>query len=216
MIIAFMKLLLNIKKYIQIKIYNSVETIQKERETVIKNRIVSVIDCNPNKIWIGKIAQIKGEKYIHIGDGTSFGDGVYLTAWEKFVSIIDGKDIEQKLSPCIMIGRNCCFGAYNHITCTNSVIIGDNVLTGKWITITDNSHGRTDNETLHIEPIKRPLHSKGPVKIGNNVWIGDKATILPGVTIGDGAVIAANAVVTKDVPAYSIVGGNPAMLIKHN
>ena len=46
------------------------------------------------------------------------------------------------------------------------------------------------------------------------MWIGDKATILPGVTIGDGVVVAANAVVTKDVPAYSVVGGNPARILK--
>ena len=58
--------------------------------------------------------------------------------------------------------------------------------------------------------------SKGPITIGKNVWIGDKATILPGVTIGDGAVIAANAVVTKNVSAYNIVGGNPARIIKDN
>lgn len=56
--------------------------------------------------------------------------------------------------------------------------------------------------------------SKGPVIIGSNVWFGDKATILPNVTIGDGAVIAANSVVTKDVPAYSVVAGNPAKIIK--
>ena len=60
----------------------------------------------------------------------------------------------------------------------------------------------------------RFVTSKGPVIIGNNVWIGDKATVLPNVTIGDGAVIAANAVVTKDVPPYSIVAGNPAKVIK--
>lgn len=58
------------------------------------------------------------------------------------------------------------------------------------------------------------LFSKGDVTIGDNVWIGDKATVLPGVTIGDGAVIAANTVVTHDVPAYSVVGGNPARIIK--
>ena len=48
------------------------------------------------------------------------------------------------------------------------------------------------------------------------MWIGDKATILPNVTIGTGAVIAANAVVTKDVPPYSVVGGNPARILKEN
>ena len=56
--------------------------------------------------------------------------------------------------------------------------------------------------------------TKGDVVIGNDVWIGYRAIILSGVTIGDGAVIAAGAVVTKDVPAYGIVGGNPAKLIK--
>ena len=82
------------------------------------------------------------------------------------------------------------------------------------MTICDNNHGTTDFDTLHEAPIKRKLYTKGPVIIGNNVWIGDKATILGGVTIGDGAVIAANSVVTKDVPAYSVVGGNPARVIK--
>lgn len=116
----------------------------------------------------------------------------------------------------MFIGNNCSFGAYNHITCANRVAIGDSLLTGKWVTITDNSHGETDKSTLEMRPQERPITSKGPVVIGNNVWIGDKATILPGVTIGDGAVIAANAVVTKDVPAYSVVGGNPAKVIKRN
>ena len=106
--------------------------------------------------------------------------------------------------------------AYNHITCANKIIIGDSLLTGKWVTITDNSHGETDKVTLGMRPQKRPISSKGPVEIGNNVWIGDKATILPSVTIGDGAVIAANSVVIKDVLAYGVVGGNPAKVIKRN
>jgi len=57
--------------------------------------------------------------------------------------------------------------------------------------------------------------SKGDVNIGNDVWIGNGATILSGVTVGDGAVIAARSVVTKNVPAYSIVGGNPAKILKY-
>lgn len=57
--------------------------------------------------------------------------------------------------------------------------------------------------------------TKGPVRIGNDVWIGARATILSGVTVGDGAVIAAGAVVTKHVPPYAIVGGVPARVIKH-
>ncbi len=57
--------------------------------------------------------------------------------------------------------------------------------------------------------------SRGPVEIGNDVWIGTQSTILTGVRIGDGAVVAANSVVTKDVPAYAIVGGTPAKIIKY-
>lgn len=56
--------------------------------------------------------------------------------------------------------------------------------------------------------------TKGNTNVGNDVWIGNNATIMPGITIGDGAIIAANATVTKDVAPYTIVGGNPATVIK--
>lgn len=99
-------------------------------------------------------------------------------------------------------------------TAINKIIIGDNLLTGKWVTISDNNHGETEWNSLHQEPLSRPVVSKGAIVIGSNVWIGEKATILSGVTIGDGAVVAANAVVAKDVPPYSVVGGIPAKIIK--
>lgn len=58
------------------------------------------------------------------------------------------------------------------------------------------------------------LPSKGDTVIGHDVWLGYDAMILPGVTVGDGAVVASRAVVTKDVPAYAIVAGNPARVVK--
>lgn len=63
-------------------------------------------------------------------------------------------------------------------------------------------------------PLKEELPFKGDTVVGNDVWIGQNVTILPGITIGDGAIIAANSVVTKDVPAYGVAGGNPARLIR--
>lgn len=209
-----MTILHNIKHWLQTKIYHACSNIKEERVKAEKDIMLSSIDCNTSKVRLGSVSQFLGGQYMHISDGTSFGDGVYLTAWDKFLCIKEDKEVEQQFTPCLTIGKNCHFGAHNHITCINNITIGDNLLTGKWITITDNSHGTTNVETLHVDPIKRPLYSKGPVVIGNNVWIGDKATILPGVTIGDGAVIAANAVVTKDVEPYTVVGGNPARVIK--
>ena len=163
-------------------------------------------ECGQGVFFVN-IGMIKCPKFIHIGDYTKFNKDIWLTAW-----------CTQNSSnkPFLKIGSHCAFGAFNHITCANKVIIGDYCLTGKWVTITDNSHGETDYDSLWMPPSKRPITSKGPVIIGNNVWIGDKATILPGVTIGDGVVIAANAVVTKDIPAYSVAAGNPARIIRKN
>lgn len=150
--------------------------------------------------------KIVGSKHISIGDDCFFGKNSVLSAWESHN--------KQRFTPEIQIGDDCEFGEYNHITATNKIIIGNGLLTGRWVTITDNSHGDTDIVNLKLKPTDRKIFSKGPVIIGNNVWIGDKATILPNVTIGDGAVIAANAVVTKDVPAYCVAAGNPAKIVK--
>ena len=87
-------------------------------------------------------------------------------------------------------------------------------MTGKWVTITDNQHGGTDYESLNIMPSKRLLKSKGAVVIGDNVWLGDKVSVLPGVTIGEGAIVAANSVVTHDVPPFCVVAGCPAKVVR--
>lgn len=161
----------------------------------------------PTTVFFEDVELIVGAGRISIGDNTHFSRHLYLTAWDKYSS--SGNLL-------IKIGSGCDFGAFNHITSTNLVEIGDNCLTGKWVTISDNNHGTTTLEDLRQAPLKRSVVSKGPIIIGHNVWIGDKATILGGVTIGEGAVIAANSVVTRDVPAYSVVGGNPARVIKNN
>ena len=165
-----------------------------------------MVECG-HGVHFSKIGMLHSPEYIHVGHQTGFGKDLFLTAWKR------GGKIS---TPYLKIGSHCNIGAYNHITCANKLVIGNCCLTGKWVTITDNSHGGTDVDSLRTAPDKRPITSKGPVIIGDNVWIGDKATILPGVTIGDGAEIAANAVVTKDVPAYSVVAGNPAKVIRNS
>lgn len=150
--------------------------------------------------------RLLGPQYISIGNNVVIGKLITLTAWDKFKS--------QNFKPEIIIGDGCNIGDFSHITAINKIQLGQNVLTGKNILITDNSHGSTDFLQLSIPPNNRPLETKGPVIIEDNVWIGEKSCILPGVHIGCGVIIAAGSVVTKDVPAYAVVGGNPAKIIK--
>ena len=119
-----------------------------------------------------------------------------------------------KYTPQIKIGNNVNIQTDCHISAINSVIIEDNVLIASFVYISDHSHGTCDYFESLISPIKRRLYSKGAVCIGKNVWIGEKATILPGVTVGEGSIIGANSVVTKNIPAYSIACGTPARVIK--
>lgn len=100
----------------------------------------------------------------------------------------------------VFINSGCCFQDQGGIE------IGDNVLIGQQVVIATINHD--------LIPQSRANMLCAPVKIGNDVWIGAHATILPGVTVGDGAVIAAGAVVTKDVPENTVVGGVPAKIIK--
>lgn len=118
------------------------------------------------------------------------------------------------ITPELTIGNGCNLGEYNHITAVNRIVIGDNLLTGRFVLITDNSHGKFDMEELNIHPSHREIVSKGEVVIGNNVWLGDKVSVLPGVHIGDGCIIGANSVVTHDVPSFSIAAGSPAKVIR--
>lgn len=97
------------------------------------------------------------------------------------------------------------FGA--DISATKSVKIGRDCLIGTHVIILDN-----DFHDLH-ERHRRP--EPRPVLIGDRVWIGNRVTVLPGVTIGDDAIVGAGAVVTSDVPSRAIVAGNPARVIKH-
>ena len=102
-----------------------------------------------------------------------------------------------------------------HIVAHESVRIGDNVLMASNIFITDTSHGSfTEGASApDVAPDGRPLVMK-PTRIGDNVWIGEGVCIMPGVEIGDGCTIGTNSVVTKSVPANTVVAGAPARAIR--
>lgn len=108
--------------------------------------------------------------------------------------------INIKLGKNVFINSGCCFQDHAGIE------IGDGTLIGHQVVIATINHAQ--------DPVSRADMFPKPVKIGKNVWIGAHATILPGVTIGDNAIIAAGAVVTKDVEKNAVAGGVPAKKIK--
>ena len=104
------------------------------------------------------------------------------------------------------IGHDCAF------TVGKSITIGRRcrIAAGVWMF---DSHGHPSDPQARLEDRAAPEAEVRPITIGDNVWIGGHAVVFPGVTIGEGSVVSACAVVTTDVPAYSIVAGNPARRI---
>lgn len=197
---------------------NSQQIIEKKLKGLHSRYLQNAFNSCGGKTCFGWNCHLREPQKIEIGEGCYIADDTYLTAWSMESLVSEGNS---KTSVLISIGNYCSIGAHNHITASSQIIIGDGFLSGKWVTITDNSHGKYDlssqsdiKEWFHLSPRQRSIYSKGSVIIGKNVWVGDKVTILPGVVIGDGVVIGANSVVTKNIPSYSIVGGNPAKVLK--
>jgi len=110
----------------------------------------------------------------------------------------------------LTIGDKVVFGAKNTINCYLDIEIGDDCLFADWIYMCDFDH-KYDDLTMTI---KKQGIVKSPVRIGRDCWIGEKSTILRGVTVGEGSVIASHALVNRDVPPLSIVGGVPGRVLK--
>lgn len=179
---------------------------------IISNRLYTLF-CRSRFAHWGKRAHIgwkamrlRGLKYISVGERTYIASGVQLTAWDSHNG--------QHYTPSISIGSYCSIRENCHITAINNISIGDHLLTGTNVLITDNSHGKSTREHMSLPFEERPLYSKGPVVIGNYVWLGNNVCVMPGVTIGDGAIVGANSVVTHDVPAYAVAAGIPARIVK--
>ena len=180
----------------------------KSMRNIVYSSYMSVVfrKCGKNILITYPVYMLKGGKNISLGENVFIGRNIVLTAWTGYR--------DKKYNPQIVIGNGTSIGDDCHITSTNRIIIGNNVLIGRRVLITDNSHGQCIYEDLLIEPLNRDLYSKGGIVIDDHVWIGEKATILSGVHIGKGAVVAANSVVTKDISAYTVVAGCPAKIVK--
>ena len=181
----------------------------------MQDRIIRIIQRFKNstirwkksgKLTIGSRSIVISPECIEFGDSFYAEENLRLQAWKKYKN--------QEFDPSIIIGHNVSMMDNCQVSCRSKISIGDGVLFGANVFVTDNFHGDNSLDQLHLPPIDRPLFVKGEVHIGNNVWVGRNVCIMPGVNIGDGAVIGANSVVTHDIPAYSVAVGAPARVIK--
>lgn len=134
---------------------------------------------------------------VSVGLGSEIGSGVRIKAG------FDGK---------ITVGKHVLIDDYSYISAHKSITIGDNTMISAVCYIVDFNHiAPLSSYNLRL---KENSYTSKEIVIGKNVWIGTHSVILPGVTIGDYAVVGAGSVVTKSVPPYTVVVGNPAGVIK--
>ena len=188
------------------KLYPFLEIESEMRERNNLNNALNKLKFKGKNIKITiPFQKLLGCQYIEIGNNFYAGIGLRIEALDRFR--------DQSFKPCIVFGQNFSCGSNCHIGAINRITLGDHVLLGSNIYITDHYHGQTvfKDET---PPNERKLYSKGEVNIGNNVWIGDGVCIMPGVTLGDGVIVGANSVVTKSFPNDAVIGGCPAVVLK--
>ncbi|HIP26969.1 MAG TPA: acyltransferase [Flavobacteriaceae bacterium] len=164
---------------------------------------------NIRNIKFGKWIKINSNTLLSAYGKNSFlilGDNVSIGSYSSFVVSSSLSD----LGKFIKIGNNVGFGDYTHIGGSGGVEIGDDTIIGSYFSCHPSNHNFSDN----IKLIRLQGTTKKGIKIGSNCWIGAKVTILDGVTIGNGCVIAAGSVVNKNYEENSIIAGVPAKYIK--
>lgn len=166
---------------------------------LIYSKVVTFIFYRPARL-IRKPTRMRGLKFMQISSGFTSGFNCRLEAFSS------------NAQKTLFFGKDVSIGDFCHITAVQSVYIGNNVLIASSVFISDHDHGNRDIDSLLVKPSMRDIYSS-PVIVEENVWIGEHVIILKGVTIGRNSIIGAGAVITKSVPPYSVVVGNPGRVI---
>lgn len=164
----------------------------------------------PIKLW--RIGYTLFGKYLPYSYSSKFAKKVRNFWTSRIIdSVGNNINVERgaKFAHNIVLGNNSGLGINCDIA--GPVVIGDNVMMGPEVVIYTTNHG---HDRIDVPIAKQGITSPRTVTIGNDVWIGRRVIILPGVTIGEGSILGAGAVVAKDIPPYSVAVGNPARVVK--
>jgi acetyltransferase-like isoleucine patch superfamily enzyme len=153
------------------------------------------------RVSFGSGCDVRSGLWIHLGPGgkVSFAPGC----------VID-RGMSVEVYGELIVGSRTIFGHHCTLASQSSVTIGDDCLIAELVSVRDHDH-RFDRLDI---PVREQGMVCAPVKICNNVWLGSKVTVIKGVTIGDNAIVGANAVVTKDIPANAVAFGIPAKVVR--
>ena len=146
---------------------------------------------------------IGGRDNVLIGMRSSILGDLYMEAITSYAGV--------SYRPRIEIGDNVYIGRHAYFTAVDRISIADGCVLSEYVYITDEMHG-LDPRNGPI--MQQPLVSKGPVIIGRNCFLGFRVSVMPGVTLGEHCVVGANSTVTRSFPAYSMIAGSPARLLK--
>ncbi len=170
---------------------------------------------SPSNLKIEAPSRIINAAHISMGNNVSLGPGCMINAIRqypgRFFTDVP-QDIEgQSFDPSIIIGDRVSATGFLTVSAVHSVVIEDDVIFASNIFLSDHSHGRQSADV----PYKyQPLEGIAPVRIGKGSWIGEHAVLMPGVNVGEFAIVGANSVVNADVPPRSIVAGVPARIVR--
>ena len=189
-----------------------VRFIKKIRKKIRTKALLKHVTCKDNSVYFASSATIK----LLFGSTPSdinLGHDVRIKGI--LISEYGGK---------ITMGDHCTIGKNSNIYSVENVSIGAYTAISRNVSISDNNNhpvNPEDRKIIRVTPdgsVERSWKyaDHKPIIVGENCWIGEYSRICKGVTIGEGSIVAANAVVTKDVPPFSIVAGNPARIVKEN
>lgn len=169
-----------------------------------EDRMWAMVSKGENTAFERPAFKIEGPEYISIGTNSSIGRNSWMACYDRLA--------DQKFEPQLQIGSNVRIGNHSCITVIDGVSIGDGCLFSDYVYISDHSHEFSPRSSEPL--VSHPLKKGGRVVIGQNVFVGMRATIMPGVSLGNHCVVGASSIVTKSFPAYSMLVGAPAKLIK--